>query len=87
MAADDDPMRVAYSIQNGGWTMVAYCFATTQTAEGTVKKGLMRMVGTVTGAFSAWLALLACESTSGFNLYGLVAWLAVTSGIATYIAT
>jgi len=30
-------------------TMVAYCFATTQTAEGSIKKGLLRMVGTVTG--------------------------------------
>lgn len=29
--------------------MVAYCFATTQTAEGSVKKGILRMAGTVTG--------------------------------------
>ncbi len=81
LAAEDDPMRAAYSIQNGGWTMVAYCFATTQTAEGSIKKGLLRMAGTVTGAFSAWLALLACEdstSESGYNPYGLVAWVTLT---------
>ena len=29
--------------------MVAYCFATTQTVEGSVKKGILRMAGTVTG--------------------------------------
>lgn len=41
-------------------------------------------------AFSAWLALLACEDStleSGYNLYGLVAWMTVTSAIATYIST
>jgi len=90
LAADDDPMKVVYAIQNGGWTMVAYCFATTQTAEGTVKKGILRMAGTVTGAFSAWLALLACESSTfelSYNLYALVAWMTATSFIATFIAT
>lgn len=120
IASEDDPLRKAYSVQNGGWIMVAYCFATTQTAEGSVKKGLLRMAGTVTGvrfycyalslctdvltlrpimffirlaslqAFSAWLALLACEDIrfqSEYNPYGLIAWMTVTSFIATYAAT
>lgn len=86
----DDPNRLIYSAQNGGWTMVAYCFATTQTAEGSIKKGILRMLGTVTGAFSAWLALVICEDASfsySFNTYGLVAWLSITSFIVTFVAT
>ena len=70
--------------------MVAYCFATTQTAEGSVKKGILRMAGTISGAFSAWLALLACEDSSfesDYNPYALVAWITITSFIATYVAT
>lgn len=91
LASSDDPMREAYSLQNGGWVMVAYCFATTQTAEGSVKKGFLRMIGTVLGAFSAWLALLACEDSRfepyHYNPYGLVAWMTVTSFAATFAAT
>jgi len=49
IAEKSDPLKSAYAVQNGGWTIVAYCFATTQTAEGSVKKGILRMAGTVTG--------------------------------------
>ena len=78
------------STLNGGWTMIAYCFATTQSMEGSVKKGILRALGTVTGGFVGWLALLACEDSrfeSGFNPYGMVAWLTLTTSVATYSAT
>jgi len=90
IAEKSDPLKSAYAVQNGGWTIVAYCFATTQTAEGSVKKGILRMAGTVTGAFSGWLALVICEDSrfeSQYNPYSAVAWLTATSFIATYVAT
>lgn len=86
----DDPFRSLFASQNASWAIVAYGFATTQTAEGSVKKGLLRMAGTVTGALSAWLALVACEDDSytfHYNTYGIVAWLTITSFLATYIST
>ncbi len=88
--SNDDPMRGIYAAQNAGWALVAYCFATTQTTEGSVKKGILRMLGTVVGAFSGWLALVVCEDDSfeyTYNTYGVVAWLTITSFIATYVST
>lgn len=64
-----------------GWYIIAYAMSSTQTSEGTVKKGLLRLIGTATGGFSGWIALTAC----GTNVYGLVAWLTVTTIIATYL--
>eukprot|EP00536_Pseudo-nitzschia_multiseries_P003499 jgi/Psemu1/323052/estExt_fgenesh1_pg.C_540018 len=87
---EDDPYRSLFALQNGGWAIVAYGFATTQTVEGSVKKGLLRMAGTVTGALSAWLALVACEDQRfpfHYNTYGIVAWLTATSFVATFVST
>jgi len=87
---EDSELRSAFAFQNGGWAIVAYCFATTQTAEGSIKKGILRMLGTITGAFSAWLALIVCEDAGfeySYNAYGLVAWLSISSFLATYVAT
>jgi hypothetical protein len=87
---EDSELRSAFAFQNGGWALVAYCFATTQTAEGSIKKGILRMLGTITGAFSAWLALIICEDAGfdyDYNTYGLVAWLTISSFLATYVAT
>ena len=70
--------------------MASYCFATTQTTEGSIKKGILRMAGTIAGAFSAWLALLACEDdrySRNYNVVGLISWMTVTSIIATYVST
>lgn len=64
-----------------GWYIIAYSMSSTQTSEGTVKKGLLRLIGTATGGFSGWIALSAC----GTNVYGLVAWGTVTTSIATYL--
>lgn len=75
---------------NSGWAMIAYCFATTQSTEGSVKKGILRGLGTVFGGFFGWLALLACEDSrfeAGFNPYGLVAWMTITTAGATFSAT
>lgn len=85
-----DRYGAIFSSLNGGWTIIAYCFATTHSSEGSVKKGILRSLGTIAGGFFGWLALLACEDSrfdSGFNPYGLVAWLTITTAGATYSAT
>ena len=64
-----------------GWVLIAYAFSTTQTVEGTMKKSLLRAVGTAAGGFSAWLALTACNGSA----IGLGAWLTVTNTIAAYL--
>ena len=64
-----------------GWQLIAYAFSTTQTVEGTWKKGTLRLLGTAFGGFSAWLALTAC----GSNPYGLGVWMTISSTIAAYL--
>mmetsp|Transcript_3384 Transcript_3384/g.3941 ORF Transcript_3384/g.3941 Transcript_3384/m.3941 type:complete len:330 (+) Transcript_3384:3-992(+) len=47
-------------------------------------------MGTVVGAFSGWLALVACQDDRfeyTYNTYGVVAWLSITSFVATYVST
>jgi hypothetical protein len=66
-----DPIQGAHF---AGWYLIAYGFGTTQTVEGTWKKSILRMIGTVSGGFSAWLALTACND----NPYGLGAWMTIT---------
>ena len=63
-----------------GWSLIAYAFSTTQTVEGTWKKGILRILGTVSGAFSAWLALTACSN----NPYGLGAWMTITNTLVAF---
>jgi hypothetical protein len=58
-----------------GWVLISYAFATMPTMEGTVKKCALRIVGTLLGGFSVWLALLALED----NKVGLVAWFTITT--------
>lgn len=71
------------------WQLIAYAFVWLISLEGTVKKGLMRLGGTLLGGFTGWLALVVC---SGFapdgapiNPYGLVAWLTITTAFFGYI--
>ena len=88
--APDEESKQMFAIRNGGWTIIAYCFVTTQTAEGSIKKGILRFLGTLIGAFSGWLALVACEDSKydkGYNPFGLVAWMTITSFISVYAAT
>jgi hypothetical protein len=71
-----------------GWNLLSYILATTATCEGTVKKGFFRMLGTALGAFMGWLAIIVCsgsyDSSTPVNLYGLVVWLTLTTGIVAY---
>jgi hypothetical protein len=66
-----------------GWHLVSFVFAYTITFEGTVKKGLQRLLGTCYGGFMAWLAIIVCsgsyDDNAKVNPYGLVAWLTVTN--------
>mmetsp|Transcript_17431 Transcript_17431/g.37647 ORF Transcript_17431/g.37647 Transcript_17431/m.37647 type:complete len:869 (-) Transcript_17431:198-2804(-) len=63
-----------------GWYLIAYAFSTTQTVEGTWKKSILRIVGTVFGGFSAWLALTASQDSP----VGLGIWMTITSTTVAY---
>lgn len=90
ICSKDDPLRLVFASQNAAWCCIAFCFATTQTVEGSIKKGILRMIGTIIGALSAWLALLACETgryTNRYNPYGIITWLTVTTILSVYVST
>jgi hypothetical protein len=83
-----DEANTGFEILNGtpissfvAWDLMAYSFATMPTTEGTVKKCTFRVLGTLMGAFSAFLLIRA----TGDNMYGSVAWLTVTAFPAIYI--
>mmetsp|Transcript_29809 Transcript_29809/g.45698 ORF Transcript_29809/g.45698 Transcript_29809/m.45698 type:complete len:903 (-) Transcript_29809:49-2757(-) len=65
-----------------GWVLISYSFATMATTEGTIKKSLFRLVGTLGGGFLAWLGLLMASDSE----VGMVAWLTITSFAAIYIS-
>lgn len=65
-----------------GWQLIAYSFATMPTTEGTLKKCVLRVLGTLLGAASAWAAI----NLVGDNNYGFVAWLTITTAGAAYLA-
>ena len=73
-----------------GWNLLSYILATTATSEGTVKKGFFRMLGTASGAFMGWLAIIICsgsyDSSTPVNMYALVAWLTLTTGVVAYFS-
>lgn len=66
----------------GGWSLIAYAMSTTQTAEGTVKKGLLRLLGTVAGGFWGWVGLALCGED---NAVGLIAWMTVFTVPVAYL--
>lgn len=65
-----------------GWYLIAYSMSTTTTTEGTVRKGTLRLLGSVLGGFSGWLAVTICGDN---NAVGLVAWSTIVSVMATYM--
>ena len=65
-----------------GWVLIAYAVSTTQTVEGTIKKGILRLVGTCLGGFLGWVAIHLVGEKS---VPGLVVWLTVVSWIGAYI--
>ncbi|KAL3915923.1 MAG: hypothetical protein SGILL_005418 [Bacillariaceae sp.] len=71
-----------------GWHLMGYAYSLRPTAGGTLKKGLSRELGTIIGAFFAWVGAIVCagtyDETATLNPYGVVAWLAVTSTAALY---
>ena len=75
-----------------GWQLLGYAYAWRPTLEGTTKKGLQRIIGTVLGGFSAWLGVIVCawsyDEDADINPYGLTAYLTVTTAFAgIYFAT
>lgn len=71
-----------------GWQLLTYAMTFTPTVEGTVKKGIVRVIGTLLGGFFGWLAIVVSSgSTSNdapINPYGFVAWITITSSVMAY---
>jgi hypothetical protein len=66
-----------------GWHMMAYSNSWLPTTEGTVKKGLQRLLGACLGGLLAWLGVIVCSwsysDDAPINPYALCAWLTVTT--------
>lgn len=65
-----------------GWVLIAFAFGTMGTTEGTIKKCILRILGTFIGAFCGWLGLFFFEESD----IGMVVWLTMTSAIGVYIS-
>ena len=74
-----------------GWHLLGYAYSLRPTSGGTFKKGLARELGTIVGAFAAWLGAIICAGTfdegAALNPYGVVAYLIVTNMVAMYFVT
>lgn len=83
----DDYIGAVYS----GWQLMGYAFAWRPTHEGTVKKGIQRVIGTCFGGFFAWLGIIVCswsyDNSAAINPYGLIAWLTIFTMICAYFST
>jgi uncharacterized membrane protein YgaE (UPF0421/DUF939 family) len=70
---------------------MGYAFSWRPTHEGTVKKGIQRILGTCLGGFTAWLGIIVCswsyDNEAEINPYGLVAWLTVFTMLCAYFST
>ncbi|KAL7553245.1 hypothetical protein ACHAWF_016504, partial [Thalassiosira exigua] len=71
--------KIGIGAHFSGWSLVTYAFSTTQTVEGTWKKSMLRITGTVFGGFSAWLAL-----TITTDPVGLGVWMTITCALAAH---
>jgi hypothetical protein len=71
-----------------GWQLCAYAYAYCPSHEGTVKKGMQRIIGTCLGGLLAWLGIIVCSGSyndnSEINPYGLVAWLTIFTMLCGY---
>lgn len=70
---------------------MGYAFAWRPTHEGTVKKGIQRILGTCLGGFAGWLGIIVCSwsfaDDATINPYGLTAWLTVFTMLCAYFAS
>lgn len=70
---------------------MGYAFAWRPTHEGTVKKGIQRVLGTALGGFSAWIGIIVCswsyDNDAPVNPYGLIAWLTIFTMLCAYFWT
>ena len=68
--------------------MFGYAFAYRPSHEGTVKKGIQRILGTCIGGFLGWLGIIVCsgsyDDNAKINPYGLVAWLTIFTMFVAY---
>jgi len=74
-----------------GWQLMGYAFAWRPTHEGTVKKGIQRILGTCLGGFCGWLGIIVCswsyDDDAEINPYGLIAWLTIFSMLCAYFSS
>ena len=75
-----------------GWDLLGYAMAFRPTVEGTVKKGLMRIVGTILGGSIGWIGSIVCSGFSDdklatMNPYGTVIWTTFFTVLGAYFST
>lgn len=78
--------------KTAGWTCLGFLTAYVPTAEGTLRRGLLRLSGVVVGSFSAWLCLLLSDRLPGAGTRNYeatittfqIAWMVVTSFVAVF---
>jgi len=70
---------------------MGYAFAWRPTHEGTVKKGIQRIIGTCLGGFCGWLGVIVCswsyDNDAEINPYGLIAWLTISTTLGAYFVS
>ena len=72
-----------------GWNMFAFAYAFMPTTEGTAKKGILRLIGTIGGGFLGWLGVIVCswsydDDMAEIDPYGMVVWLLVTTMVVAH---
>ena len=94
---DEDEQDIFTSAKHHGWMMLGYALVWRPTVEGTIKKGLMRIVGTLLGGFCGWAGTIVCAgtffsryedeetfATMAMNPYGTVIWTTFFNVVAAY---
>ena len=72
------------------WTLLGYAFSFQSTVEGTIKKGIMRVLGTIAGGFTAWIGImltsLSWDNAKEINPYGFVVYMSIMLTFALHTA-
>jgi hypothetical protein len=100
LGVDEDEQDIFTSAKHQGWMMLGYALVWRPTVEGTIKKGLMRIVGTLLGGFCGWVGTIVCAgisfaaaendvsfATMAMNPYGTVIWTTFFNVVAAYFTT
>ena len=89
LGVDADKQAAFTSATHQGWTLLGYALVWRPTVEGTIKKGFMRIVGTILGGFFGWAGCIVCawsfDEHKAINPYGTVIWITFFTVVAAYL--